>query len=104
MLGPILYFWEVNTNYESITICCLERSNWSDKEGTLNIPKDSFKLPGKEWEWSDIWHVEKLPEFTDDDGWQYAVDFTSPFHKNLGLFDMVRKRKWIRVYRKKDYP
>jgi hypothetical protein len=36
-----------------------ERAHWSDLNGLLNIPKDSFKLPGKDWEWEDIWYVEK---------------------------------------------
>ncbi len=67
----------------------------------MNLPKDSFKLPGKDWEWEDIWHVDKHPEFTDDDGWIYSVDFTAPGHKYQGIFDVVRKRKWVRVCKKK---
>ena len=47
----------------------------------MYLPKDSFKLPGKDWEWEDIWHVDKHPEFTDDEGWIYSVDFGSPGHK-----------------------
>lgn len=69
--------------------------------GDMQLPKDSFKLPAKDWEWEDIWHVDKHPEFTDDEGWSYAVDFSSPFHKHQGLFDVVRKRKWVRVCKKK---
>lgn len=79
-----------------------ERSNWSDYNGVMNLPKDSFKLPGKNWEWQDIWYVEKLPEFTDEQGWQYAVDFNANFHAQKGLFDVVRRRKWVRVCREKD--
>jgi hypothetical protein len=80
-----------------------ERSNWSDQNGYLNLPKDSLKLPpgnGREWEWEDIWHVDKS-EFTDPDGWQYALDFNSQFHSHKGLFDAVRRRKWVRACRQK---
>ncbi len=79
-----------------------ERAHWSDLNGLMNIPKDSFKLPGKDWEWEDIWYVEKQREFTDDNGWQYAVDFGSNFHGTKALFDVVRRRKWIRVCRVKQ--
>ncbi|TNV82072.1 hypothetical protein FGO68_gene11220 [Halteria grandinella] len=78
-----------------------ERANWSDQQGVMQLPKDSFKLPNGNWEWADIWHVEKLPEFTDEQGWQYAVDFNGNFHAQKGLFDVVRRRKWLRVCREK---
>jgi hypothetical protein len=31
------------------------------------------------WEWKDLWHVEE--------GWEYAVDFTSKFHASKELLD-----------------
>ena len=68
----------------------------------LTLPKETFKLPGPQWAWEDIWHVEKMPEFTDTEGWQYAVDFQSNFHSIKGLFDAVRRRKWVRVARVKN--
>ena len=77
----------------------IERSHWSDQNGMMSLPKDSFKLPGRDWEWEDIWHVEKLPEFTDQEGWQYGIDFNSNFHGTKGIFDAVRRRKWVRVCR-----
>ena len=58
-------------------------------------------MPDKYWEWVDIWHIEKNDEFTDDNGWQYAVDFKSNYHKSSGLLDVVRKRKWVRICKKK---
>lgn len=58
-------------------------------------------MPGKEWEWEDIWYVEKVADVTDDEGWQYAVDFKGPFHKQQGLIDVIRRRKWIRVCKQK---
>jgi len=76
--------------------------------GVMHLPKESFKLPtpanggGREWEWEDIWHVEKIPEFTDSNGWQYAVDFNSNFHGHKNLLDVVRRRKWVRVCRQKQ--
>jgi hypothetical protein len=78
-----------------------ERNNWSDMNGDLNLPKETFKIPGIDWEWEDIWYVDKHLEFQDDDGWSYGVDFASPFHKHQGLFDVVRKRKWVRVCKMK---
>lgn len=59
-----------------------ERANWSDQKGEMHLPKEAFKLDSKEWQWEDIWHVDKHPEFTDDEGWSYGVDFSSPFHKH----------------------
>lgn len=61
------------------------------------LPKDNFKLPSKDWEWETIWYVDKHPEFNDDDGWSYANDFGGNFHKAQGTFDVVRRRKWIRI-------
>lgn len=79
-----------------------ERSNFSDYNGMMTLPKESFRLPSSQWEWEDIWHVERLPEFTDADGWQYSIDFNSTFHAAKGMLDAVRRRKWIRVAREKD--
>jgi hypothetical protein len=79
----------------------LERSHWSDYNGMMNMPKESFKLPSSAWEWEDIWHIERTPEFTDADGWSYAIDFNSGFHASKGLLDAVRRRKWVRVARLK---
>ena len=73
-----------------------ERSNWSDVNGMLTLPKEGFKL-AEGWEWEDIWHVEKLPEFTDNEGWQTAVDFNGNWHGSKGLFDAVRRKKWLRL-------
>ncbi len=79
-----------------------ERANFSDYNGMMTLPKESFKLPSNQWEWEDIWHVEKLPEFTDNEGWSYSIDFNSPFHSAKGMLDAVRRRKWVRVARLKD--
>lgn len=98
--GQTSYFLEVKT--PTFNINCVERYNWTDYNGMLHLPKDSFKLPSSAWEWEDIWHVERTPEFTDADGWSYAIDFNSAFHAAKGLLDAVRRRKWVRVARLKN--
>jgi hypothetical protein len=63
----------------------------------MSLPKDQFKLPVKDWQWETIWYVDKHQEFTDSEGWTYATDFHGTYKKNQGAFDVVRRRKWIRV-------
>lgn len=83
-----------------LSVNSLERGNWSDKDGELYLPKESFSLPGKEWGWDTIWYIDKHNEFTDESGWTYAIDFTSNFHKRQNTFDVVRRRKWVRMCEK----
>ena len=65
----------------------------------MYLPKDNFTLPGpsSEWEWETIWFIDKDSDFTDEQGWQYSSDFTYPFRKSMGLLDVVRRRKWVRI-------
>lgn len=56
-----------------------ERNPWSDIKGKTSLPKERFILPGLDWEWEDIWHVEK-DETMDEEGWQYAQTFKGPFN------------------------
>ena len=74
-----------------------ERPNWSDKDGTLKLPRDSILLPiDGDWKWQTEWIAEIDANFHDRKGWSYANDFTGPFKKSRGLFDLVRRRKWVR--------
>lgn len=41
--------------------------------------------------------IEKDLNFQDKKGWSYAYDFNNPFKKSRGLFDFVRRRKWVRL-------
>ena len=74
-----------------------ERAAWSDKEGTVKLPKESILLPVEgDWQWESSWQVEKDPQFQDRKGWSYANDFHGPFKRSRGLLDFVRRRKWVR--------
>jgi len=33
---------------------------------------------------------------TDQEGWEYATDFSKPFHSKTQVFDYVRRRRWTR--------
>lgn len=74
-----------------------ERPNWSDKDGKLKLPRDSILLPIEgDWQWQTEWIVDIDNNFNDKKGWSYANDFNGPFKRSRGLFDLVRRRKWIR--------
>lgn len=74
-----------------------ERANWSDKDGKVKLPRDSILLPlDGDWKWQTEWIVEIDNNFHDKKGWSYANDFNGPFKRSRGLFDLVRRRKWVR--------
>lgn len=74
-----------------------ERPNWSDKDGRVKLPRDSIVLPIEGgWKWQTEWIVEIDANFHDKKGWSYANDFNGPFKRSRGLFDLVRRRKWVR--------
>jgi len=74
-----------------------ERPNWSDKDGKVKLPRDSILLPiDGDWKWQTEWIVEIDNNFHDKKGWSYANDFNGPFKRSRGLFDLVRRRKWVR--------
>ena len=52
-----------------------DRWAWSDETGTYNCPKEGYRLPSSQWQWIGDWEVVYVQDETDDDGWQYAVDF-----------------------------
>jgi len=67
-----------------------ERGVWSDVNGQ-DLSKETTPLP-EGWEWADIWHIDG-----EDEGWEYAKDFSKPFHKKKEFFDYVRRRCWVRT-------
>mmetsp|Transcript_7459 Transcript_7459/g.12609 ORF Transcript_7459/g.12609 Transcript_7459/m.12609 type:complete len:500 (-) Transcript_7459:99-1598(-) len=74
-----------------------ERPAWSDRDGKIKLPKESILLPVEgNWVWESDWHVEINPSFHDKKGWHYAQDFNGPFKKQRRLFDLVRRRRWVR--------
>ena len=47
-----------------------------------------------QYNWIDEWKIETTDN-TDDDGWEYSLDFDSSFSKtDTGKY--VRRRKWVR--------
>ena len=67
-----------------------ERGVWSDINGK-DLSKEQTPLP-EGMEWTDIWHIDG-----DEEGWEYAIDFSKPFHKKKEFFDYVRRRCWVRT-------
>ena len=69
-----------------------DRPNFSNKEGTKELSKDSFELPSSNWQWKDHdWQIDE---------WQYAADFSLDdkyFTKDKTMLSMVRKRKYTRT-------
>ena len=91
--------------------------------------KSNQTLNGKDWEWEDEWKIQGrdvlrqtddknrvifVPNATpgkgyakdlegiyDEDGWQYAIDFTKQFSCKKNIDDFVRRRKWVRIQVKK---
>ena len=73
----------------------LEREPWSDFLGKSKLTKESFTLPGNDWEWDGDWKLT-INNSTDSEGWEYAADFKSNFKPESSSFAYVRRRKWSR--------
>ncbi len=83
-----------------------DRPAWSDRSGTTSRPimdeVDSV-LPADDWEWAEAWHLEKPTAQQDQDGWQYAIAFSSDtWSASKGFSDVVRKRRWTRTCVRKN--
>lgn len=47
-----------------------ERANWSDKEGSMKLPRESIHLPiDGDWKWHTEWVCEVDANFNDKKGW-----------------------------------
>jgi len=53
-------------------------------------------LPDNTWEWVDDWEVHHR-EGTDEEGWEYAIDFPASYSAAPGAMSTVRRRLWRRV-------
>ncbi|KAL7532237.1 hypothetical protein ACHAXR_009063 [Thalassiosira sp. AJA248-18] len=77
---------------------------WSDMTNALNLNKDDFFLPDKNWMWVDDWEIEVNEDLNanDLDGWEYATDFEAfcrpPRSYQRG--DLCRRRRWTRTRQK----
>lgn len=74
-----------------------ERPNWSDLQGNSAFAPEQVEL-AKGWYWLQEWKIESNcgSKEENQDGWSYAKSFESKFHKERGLLDLVRRRKWVR--------
>eukprot|EP00729_Bicosta_minor_P005227 gene5227-9379_t len=75
-----------------------DRPNWSNSVGRKEVKRESFKLPSDRWEWDGEWDVVK-GDHTDDEGWQYALDFPRAYNPVPRFSDAVRRRQWKRTRR-----
>ena len=76
-----------------------DRPHYSNRDGTEERRKEHVKLPPR-YEWSTEWEVYINPDSTDSEGWEYAVDFPSHFHKDCHKTSCVRRKKWLRTMKK----
>eukprot|EP00050_Salpingoeca_kvevrii_P015124 m.43775 g.43775 ORF g.43775 m.43775 type:complete len:1171 (-) comp6172_c0_seq1:176-3688(-) len=82
-----------------------DRAAWSSRDGQSTFNGLASVVPYPGWKWVDEWHIQmdedgKFPH--DKDGWQYAPDFQgafSNFKASGGMFDHVRRRRWVRHQR-----
>ena len=71
-----------------------DRSKWSSRNGKDARPKEAIQLkPG--WQWLGDWQIDRS-EKTDDDGWEFAIDFKFDFSSRKSAIDAVRRRRWTR--------
>lgn len=73
-----------------------DRWHWSDESGMYDCSKENYRLPSLSCKWLDDWTID-YNDHTDNQGWQYAVDFPRVYHKTRGLNDYVRRRRWKRA-------
>ncbi|XP_031562764.1 tectonin beta-propeller repeat-containing protein 1-like [Actinia tenebrosa] len=73
-----------------------DRYVWSDKSGVYERTKEGFLLPSSQWQWMGNWQIDTRPGTTDNQGWQYAVDFPRHYHAEKNWNDYVRRRRWRR--------
>ena len=52
-----------------------DRWNWSDESGVYERTREGHALPSSQWQWCGQWTQETRPGVTNDEGWQFAVDF-----------------------------
>jgi len=79
---------------------------WSDErmERRLKDGVDSVQLPARwewveeGWSWSNPSAVERE---TDHEGWEYAINWDTPFSAKVFALALVRRRRWVRHRRPK---
>ncbi|XP_054159863.1 tectonin beta-propeller repeat-containing protein 1-like [Oppia nitens] len=93
--------WNPVTQFSSKILLPTDRPAFSCADGTLALPKDSFTLPSKSWQWESDWYVDNNIEGEplEPEGWSYAIDFPMKFSSERRWNSMVRRRRWLRFRR-----
>jgi hypothetical protein len=87
-------WWFGHWSYLNLSVKGPEIYPWSDKTGRISISKSHIELPGMDFHWESLWHVDKR-------GWTYATNFSqdvNSYHETQTLTDFVRRRRWVRTY------
>eukprot|EP01064_Diplonema_japonicum_P029038 TRINITY_DN4605_c0_g2_i1.p1 TRINITY_DN4605_c0_g2~~TRINITY_DN4605_c0_g2_i1.p1 ORF type:complete len:3886 (+),score=834.56 TRINITY_DN4605_c0_g2_i1:82-11739(+) len=88
--------WYIGVGWSNGMLPFVDRTNWSDQRGKKTEPKSRIQLP-KGMVWASSWTTDATNG--GKDGWLYAVDFKSAFHKHRHELDFVRRRRWLRAMR-----
>ena len=82
-----------------------DRPDFSDITGKIRRYMKWVNLPNDKWRWTGPWSWKPIdtplsrggiPRF-DAQGWEYAKDFGAKYHNHNATFDVVRRRRWVRV-------
>ncbi|KAJ9443303.1 Vacuolar protein sorting-associated protein 13a [Diplonema papillatum] len=89
------------TNWTKTLLPKGDRPAWSDADGKEKRQKTDYENPPQGCVWEDEWHVDKNKE-TDEQGWMYSKDFSFAAHTRASRTDMVRRRRWMRKYKRAE--
>ena len=76
-------------------------TTWSNKKGAEIPPPEETQPPVPELAWDGNWQIFKSNK-SDSEGWMYASSFSSPFHNKCQSNDFVRRRIWVRQFKKNE--
>ena len=92
--------WNPLSQFSS-TLLPTDRPGFSCADGTVSLPKESFSLPSKSWQWESDWYIDDNIEGEPlgIEGWTYAIDFPMKYSCDRHWNSLVRRRRWLRVRR-----
>lgn len=73
-----------------------DRSEYTDEKGD-DVPSINRPLPSTHWKWLSEWSVDVRPGITDNEGWEYALDFRGPYSPIDSGSTFVRRRRKVRL-------
>jgi hypothetical protein len=75
-----------------------DRDEWADRDGKVHRTKESVdKILPQNCRWRTGWRIVLEPDITDEDGWEYGLDFPNKYHQKNQKGDFVRRRSFRRV-------